>query len=256
MSAAGRAVVGLERSTSGRRRRASCPIRSATWRGCRFRRAPSEMTRSWIGNGLSMPRAASASTTSALTPSVANVIWSMCSFRCPERSGRYRDLYRDPEPQAERRTDPTGRHDCRPCYQGSSGAMPGEVRPGAARDARVALETWPRSPSRAAHRPPSASTPTSSQTVSGRSTRDGSTILSYGQGGGYGPLRELLAERHGVAAGRVFLTVGRPRGFVHLRRVAAGPQAGSRARRSADLRSPPEAARLAGRRDRRTADGR
>ena len=28
--------------------------------------------------------------------------------------------------------------------------------------------------------------------------RDGTTILSYGAGGGYGPLRELLAERHGV----------------------------------------------------------
>jgi 2-aminoadipate transaminase len=45
--------------------------------------------------------------------------------------------------------------------------------------------------------------------------RDGKTILSYGPGGGYGPLRELLAERHGVAAGRVFLTAGGLQGFVH-----------------------------------------
>lgn len=45
--------------------------------------------------------------------------------------------------------------------------------------------------------------------------RDGGTILSYGQGGGYGPLRELLGERHGVPASRVFLTVGGLGGFVH-----------------------------------------
>jgi DNA-binding transcriptional MocR family regulator len=43
--------------------------------------------------------------------------------------------------------------------------------------------------------------------------RDGLTILSYGPGGGYGPLRELLAERHGVDAGRVFLTTGGLQGF-------------------------------------------
>jgi DNA-binding transcriptional MocR family regulator len=43
--------------------------------------------------------------------------------------------------------------------------------------------------------------------------RDGKTILAYGTGGGYGPLRELLAERHGVAPGRVFLTVGGLQGF-------------------------------------------
>ena len=44
--------------------------------------------------------------------------------------------------------------------------------------------------------------------------RDGSTILSYGTGGGYAPLRELLAERHGVDPGRVFLTTGGLQGFV------------------------------------------
>ena len=44
--------------------------------------------------------------------------------------------------------------------------------------------------------------------------RDGRTILAYGTGGGYGPLRELLAARHGVDPGRVFVTVGGLQGFV------------------------------------------
>lgn len=44
--------------------------------------------------------------------------------------------------------------------------------------------------------------------------RDGTTILSYGSGGGYGPLREILAARHGVDPGRVFITAGGLQGFV------------------------------------------
>ena len=44
--------------------------------------------------------------------------------------------------------------------------------------------------------------------------RDGATILSYGTGGGYAPLRELLAERHGVDPSRVFVTTGGLQGFV------------------------------------------
>jgi 2-aminoadipate transaminase len=44
--------------------------------------------------------------------------------------------------------------------------------------------------------------------------RDGRTILSYGMGGGYGPLRELLGERHGVDPARVFVTTGGLQGFV------------------------------------------
>ncbi len=43
--------------------------------------------------------------------------------------------------------------------------------------------------------------------------RDGVAVLSYGSGGGYGPLRELLAERHEVDPGRVFLTTGGLQGF-------------------------------------------
>jgi DNA-binding transcriptional MocR family regulator len=46
--------------------------------------------------------------------------------------------------------------------------------------------------------------------------RDGRTILSYGPGGGYGPLREWLAERHGVESSRVVITSGSLQGFVFL----------------------------------------
>src|SRR5581483_6813832 len=38
--------------------------------------------------------------------------------------------------------------------------------------------------------------------------RDGRTVLNYGPVGGYGPLREWLAEQHGVEPGRVFVTNG------------------------------------------------
>src|SRR3954447_25213114 len=46
--------------------------------------------------------------------------------------------------------------------------------------------------------------------------RDGRTILSYGPGGGYGPLREWLAERHGVKPSRIVVTSGSLQGFVFL----------------------------------------
>jgi len=45
---------------------------------------------------------------------------------------------------------------------------------------------------------------------------DGRTILSYGPGGGYGPLREWLAERHGVEPGRIIVTSGSLQGFVFV----------------------------------------
>ena len=44
--------------------------------------------------------------------------------------------------------------------------------------------------------------------------RDGAKVFAYGPGGGYGPLREWIAERHGVAADRVVVTVGGLQGFV------------------------------------------
>ena len=46
--------------------------------------------------------------------------------------------------------------------------------------------------------------------------RDGTRILLYGPGGGYAPLREWIAERHGVEPGRVVLTNGSLQGFVFL----------------------------------------
>jgi DNA-binding transcriptional MocR family regulator len=44
--------------------------------------------------------------------------------------------------------------------------------------------------------------------------REGASIFSYGPGGGYAPLREWVAERHGVQPSRVVLTVGGLLGFV------------------------------------------
>jgi len=53
--------------------------------------------------------------------------------------------------------------------------------------------------------------------------RDGRTILSYGPSPGYAPLREWLAERHGVSPGRIFLTNGSLQGLVFLaERLARG----------------------------------
>jgi DNA-binding transcriptional MocR family regulator len=43
--------------------------------------------------------------------------------------------------------------------------------------------------------------------------RDPARILSYGTGGGYPPLRELLGERHGVDASRIVVTSGSLQGF-------------------------------------------
>lgn len=44
--------------------------------------------------------------------------------------------------------------------------------------------------------------------------RDGARIFAYGQGGGYGPLREWVAAQHEVEPSRVVLTVGGLHGFV------------------------------------------
>jgi DNA-binding transcriptional MocR family regulator len=46
--------------------------------------------------------------------------------------------------------------------------------------------------------------------------QDGVSILSYGAGGGYAPLRERLAEWHGVDPGRVVITSGSLQGFAFL----------------------------------------
>jgi 2-aminoadipate transaminase len=44
--------------------------------------------------------------------------------------------------------------------------------------------------------------------------RDGANVFSYGPGSGYGPLREWVAERHGVDTQQVVLTIGGLLGFV------------------------------------------
>jgi DNA-binding transcriptional MocR family regulator len=46
--------------------------------------------------------------------------------------------------------------------------------------------------------------------------RDGASVLSYGPGGGYAPLRSWIAERHGVEPERVVVTSGSLQGFVFL----------------------------------------
>jgi DNA-binding transcriptional MocR family regulator len=46
--------------------------------------------------------------------------------------------------------------------------------------------------------------------------RDSAKILSYGTGFGYQPLRDLLADRHGVTAGQVVITNGSLQGFDFL----------------------------------------
>jgi DNA-binding transcriptional MocR family regulator len=48
--------------------------------------------------------------------------------------------------------------------------------------------------------------------------RDGRTILSYGAGAGYEPLREWIGERHGASASRVLLSNGSLQGFGFLAR--------------------------------------
>ncbi len=47
-------------------------------------------------------------------------------------------------------------------------------------------------------------------------SRDGTSVLSYGPGGGYGPLREWIASRHGVEPSRIVVTSGSLQGFVFL----------------------------------------
>jgi len=52
--------------------------------------------------------------------------------------------------------------------------------------------------------------------------RDGPTVLNYGPVGGYGPLREWIAARHGVEPGRVLVTNGSLEGLhLLLERFAA-----------------------------------
>jgi 2-aminoadipate transaminase len=52
--------------------------------------------------------------------------------------------------------------------------------------------------------------------------RDGATVLSYGPVGGYQPLRDWIAERHGVDASRVLVTNGSLQGIAFLADHFAG----------------------------------
>src|SRR5436853_2178354 len=52
--------------------------------------------------------------------------------------------------------------------------------------------------------------------------RDGETVLSYGPVGGYAPLREWIAQRHGGDQAHVLLTNGSLQGFVFLAQHFAG----------------------------------
>jgi 2-aminoadipate transaminase len=52
--------------------------------------------------------------------------------------------------------------------------------------------------------------------------RDGATVLSYGSPAGYEPLREWIAERHGVEPARVLVTNGSLQGLVFLAQRFAG----------------------------------
>ena len=52
--------------------------------------------------------------------------------------------------------------------------------------------------------------------------RDGATVLSYGPVGGYQPLREWIAERHGVEPSRILVTNGSLQGLAFLADRFAG----------------------------------
>ena len=52
---------------------------------------------------------------------------------------------------------------------------------------------------------------------------DATRVLSYGTGNGYPPLRDLLGQKHGVSADRVFITNGSLQGFVFMLDSMFGP---------------------------------
>jgi 2-aminoadipate transaminase len=52
--------------------------------------------------------------------------------------------------------------------------------------------------------------------------RDGATVLSYGSSAGYAPLRDWIAERHGIDPARVLVTNGSLQGMVFLAERFAG----------------------------------
>ena len=64
--------------------------------------------------------------------------------------------------------------------------------------------------------------------------QDGPTVLNYGPVAGYAPLREWIAERHGVEPAQVLVTNGSLKGLSLVAGLLLEP--GARARRGADIR--------------------
>ncbi len=87
-------------------------------------------------------------------------------------------------------------------------------------------------------------------------SKDGRTILSYGAGGGYAPLREWLGSAPRCRGEPRLRDDRRAPGLRPLRRRAARAPSRARARRGPDLRPAAEDPRPAGRRRHRRADGR
>ena len=200
------------------------------------------MTRAWIWKGLTMSRAASALTTSALAPSAAKDAPAF-GFSTPVRVGRDLTCPRTLPCGSRKKTRSHGATRCHPSVQGSRSHVRRGARacPGPRVRSRHGSDlVRPRRPVARVPRPGLIA-----DCARAALERDGTTILSYGVGGGYGPLRESLAERHGVEPGRVFVTVGGLQGFVVLRRRPARAPARPRARRGADVRPAAEAPRLA-----------
>ena len=111
--------------------------------------------------------------------------------------------------------------------------------PGLRSQATGVLDSWTRSPSRAACPRRSACRARSSPTAPAPPLeRDGKTILSYGSGGGYGPLRELIAEWHDVPIRNGCCSPnGALQGFVFLaQRLGAGQARASSSRRPTTAR--------------------
>ena len=115
---------------------------------------------------------------------------------------------------------------------------------------------WRRSRSRAASRARVASRSRSSPTARApRSSATATTILNYGPVGGYEPLREWVAERHGVEPAQVLSRTARSRGSPCSPGSCVEPGR-ARPRRGADLRPRAAHHRPARRRAASRADGR
>ena len=185
---------------AGSRRRASCPSLSATSRAGRCRRAPAGSPASGSRRGWrcrerralrQVPRSRRAR--------------RRISFACD--SCVVMELARDLRPSSPHGVERSGSHG--PPTRTTVGRT---VAVGSAEP--VGSAVVPISFARGAPSPACLDPELLSDCARVALERDGRTILSYGTGGGYGPLRELLGERHGVVPGRVFLTTGGLQGFV------------------------------------------